>query len=219
MPRSTKADRSALDEATTMGPIKLLAAPIRSIVKFPLFQLAVVVAVILFLQAADDKSAQGQMFNGLDKLVESTVGLFSAVFNVKSFTKSWLTTGFWIAYVYLACLLILSLLRVVISKVVDFVGWSNLFYLRIDIARERGIAAYRAWVPFERIRPVNIAQEKWEETFAWPANNEPPYPPLAQRILRGVISYVAVVLVAAVLLQVFTPFPVMTWLGKLIRSG
>jgi hypothetical protein len=219
MPRSTKADRSALDEATTMGPIKLLAAPIRSIVKFPLFQLAVVVAVILFLQAADDKSAQGQMFNGLDKLVESTVGLLSAVFNVKSFTKSWLTTGFWIAYVYLACLLILSLLRVVISKVVDFVGWSNLFYLRNAIARERGIAAYRAWVPFERIRPVNIAQEKWEETFAWPANNEPPYPPLAQRILRGVISYVAVVLVAAVLLQVFTPFPVMTWLGKLIRSG
>jgi hypothetical protein len=219
MPRSTKADRSALDEATTMGPIKLLAAPIRSIVKFPLFQLAVVVAVILFLQAADDKSAQGQMFNGLDKLVESTVGLFSAVFNVKSFTKSWLTTGFWIAYVYLACLLILSLLRVVISKVVDFVGWSNLFYLRNAIARERGIAAYRAWVPFERIRPVNIAQEKWEEIFAWPANNEPPYPPLAQRILRGVISYVAVVLVAAVLLQVFTPFPVMTWLGKLIRSG
>jgi hypothetical protein len=71
-------------------------------VRFPLFQLAVVVAVILFLQAGDDKSARGQMFNGLDELVESTVGLFSAVFNVKSFTKSWLTTGFWIAYVYLA---------------------------------------------------------------------------------------------------------------------
>jgi hypothetical protein len=27
------------------------------------------------------------------------------------------------------------------------------------IARERGIAAYHAWVPFERIRPVNISQE------------------------------------------------------------
>src|SRR4029450_865291 len=111
----------------TMGMIKLLAAPIRSIVRFPLFQLAVVVAVILFLQAADDESARGQLFNGLDKLVESTVGLFSAAFNVKSFTKSWLTTGFWIAYVYLACLLILTCLRVVISKVVDFVGWSNAF--------------------------------------------------------------------------------------------
>jgi hypothetical protein len=163
----------------TMGTIKLLATPIRSIVRFPLFQLAIVVAVILFLQAADDKSARGQMFNGLDKLVESTVGLFSALFNVKSFTKSWLTTGFWIAYVYLACLLILSLLRVAISAVVDFVGWSNAFWLRNAIARERGIAAYRAWVPLERIRPVNIPQEKWEETFAWPADNEPPYPPLA----------------------------------------
>ena len=43
--------------------------------------------MILFLQAADDKSALGQIFNGLDKLVDSTVGLFSAVFNVKSFTK------------------------------------------------------------------------------------------------------------------------------------
>ena len=197
--------------------IKLLAAPVRSIVRFPLFQLAVVVAVILFLQAGDDKSARGQMFSGLDELVESTVGLFSAVFNVKSFTKSWLTTGFWIAYVYLGCLLILALLRVVISKVVDFVGWSNLFGLRNAIARERGIAAYRAWVPFERIRPVSISQEKWEEAFAWPANNEPPYPPLAQRILRGVISYVAVVLGAAVLLQVFTPFPVLTWLGELLK--
>ena len=201
-----------------MGTIKLLAAPIRSIVRFPLFQLAIVVVVILFLQAADYTSARGQIFNGLDKLVESTVGLFSALFNVKSFTKSWLTTGFWIAYVYLACLLILSLSRVAISAVVDFVGWSNAFWLRNAIARERGIAAYRAWVPLERIRPVNIPQERWEETFAWPANNEPPYPPLAQRILRGLIGYVVVILVAAALLQVFTPFPVLTWLGELTKK-
>jgi len=202
----------------TMGTIKLLAAPIRSIVRFPLFQLAIVVTVILFLQAADYTSARGQIFNGLDKLVESTVGLFSALFNVKSFTKSWLTTGFWIAYVYLACLLILSLSRVAIIAVVDFVGWSNAFWLRNAIARERGIAAYRAWVPLERIRPVNIPQERWEETFAWPANNEPPYPPLAQRILRGLIGYVVVILVAAALLQVFTPFPVLTWLGELTKK-
>ena len=33
-----------------MGLIKLLAAPARSMVRFPLFQLAVVVAAILFLQ-------------------------------------------------------------------------------------------------------------------------------------------------------------------------
>jgi len=200
-----------------MGLIKLLAAPIRSIVRFPLVQLAVVVAVILLLQAADDKSVLGQIFNGLDKLVESTVGLFSAVFNVKSFTKSWLTSSFWIGYVYLACLLILFFVSVTIRAVVDFVGWSNAFGLRNAIARERGIAAYRAWVPFERIRPVNIPQEKWEETFAWPADNKPPYPPLAHRILRGIMSYVVVILVAAVLLQVFTPFPVLTWLTTLTK--
>jgi hypothetical protein len=197
--------------------IKLLVVPIRSIVRFPLFQLALVVAVILFLQAADDKSALGQIFNGLDKLVDSTVGLFSAVFNVKSFTKSWLTSGFMIAYVYLACLLILSLVRVMIRALVDFVGWSNAFGLRNAIARERGIAAYRAWVPFERIRPANIPHEKWEEAFAWPVNNKPPYPPLAQRMLRRGISYIAVVLIAAVLLQVLTPFPALTWLGQLTR--
>jgi len=200
-----------------MGMIKLLAAPIRSIVRFPLFQLAVVVAVILLLQAAEDKSAVGQIFNGLDKLVESTVGLFSAVFNVKSFTKSWLTSSFWIGYVYLACLLILFFVSLTIRALVDFVGWSNAFGLRNAIARERGIAAYRAWVPFERIRPVSIPQEKWEETFAWPANNEPPYPPLAQRILRGALSYVAVILVVAFLLQVFTSFPVLTWLTMLTK--
>jgi hypothetical protein len=198
-----------------MGMIKLLAAPIRSIVRFPLFQLAVVVAVILLLQAAEDKSALGQIFNGLDKLVESTVGLFSAVFNVKSFTKSWLTSSFWIGYVYLACLLILFFVSLTIRALVDFVGWSNAFGLRNAIARERGIAAYRAWVPFERIRLVSIPQ--WEETFAWPANNEPPYPPLAQRILRGALSYVAVILVVAFLLQVFTSFPVLTWLTMLTK--
>jgi hypothetical protein len=200
-----------------MGMIKLLAAPIRGIVRFPLFQLAAVVAIILLLQAADDKSAFGQLFNGLDKLVDSTVRLLSGVFDVKSFTKSWLTSGFMIAYVYLACLLILFLVRVTIRAMVDFIGWSNAFGLRNAIARERGIAAYRAWVPFERIRPANIPQDKWEEAFAWPANNNPPYPPLARRILREVMSYVIVVLVAAVLLQVFTPFPVLTWLSKLIK--
>src|SRR5450830_1033762 len=84
-----------------MGVFKLITAPIRSIVRFPLFQLAVVVAVILLLQAADDNSAFGQIFNGLDKVVDLTVRSLSAVFNVKSFTKSWLTSGFMIAYVYL----------------------------------------------------------------------------------------------------------------------
>ena len=132
--------------------IKLVAAPIRSIVRFPLVQLAVVVALITFLQAADDNTVFGQLFNILDKLVDSTVRLISAIFNVKSFTKSWLISGFMIAYVYLACLLILALVRLAIRALIDFMGRSNAFWLRNAIARERGIAAYRAWVPLERIR-------------------------------------------------------------------
>jgi hypothetical protein len=196
--------------------IKLVAAPIRTIVRFPLVQLAFVVALITFLQAADDNTVFGQLFNILDKLVDSTVRLISAIFNVKSFTKSWLISGFMIAYVYLACLLILSLLRLAVRAVIDFMGRSNAFWLRNAIARERGIAAYRAWVPLERIRPAYIAQEKWEETFAWPANNKPPYPPLSHRIARAGIGYVILLLAVATLFQVFTPFPVATWLGQLV---
>ena len=143
--------------------------------------------------------------------------LFAAVFSVRSFTKSWLTSGFWIGYVYLACLLILLLARLAIRPIVDLAGRHNAFWLRNAIARERGIAAYRAWLPFERIRPVSIPQPEWEEKFAWPADNKPPYPPLAHRILRGTIGYVAVILAAAVLLQVFSPFPVLTWLGQLTK--
>jgi hypothetical protein len=200
-----------------MGPIRLLAAPIRSIVRFPLFQLAVVVTIVLFLQAADDNTTFGQVFHALDEFVDATVKLFSELFQVKSFTRSGLTAGLMIAYVYLACLVLLFLMRVAIRVIVDLVGWSNAFGLRNAIARERGIAAYRAWVPFERIRPTNISLEKWEEEFAWPANDKPPYPPLARRLLRGLMSYLIVILASAVLLQIFTPFPVLTWLGKVIK--
>lgn len=200
-----------------MSMIKQIMAPIRGIVRFPLFQLAVVVAVILILQAADPTSTFGRIFNGLDKLVDATVQLFAAVFNVRSFTKSWLTSGFWIGYVYLACLLILFLARLAIGAVVDVAGRHNAFWLRNAIARERGIAAYRAWVPFEKIRPPHIPQPQWEEAFAWPANNKPPYPPLAQRMLIGAIINAAVVAAIAVALQVFTPFPVITWLGQLTK--
>jgi|NGEPerStandDraft_6_1074524.scaffolds.fasta_scaffold73912_3 hypothetical protein len=200
-----------------MGLIKQITALIRSLVRFPLFQFAVVVAVILWLQAATDTSVLGQIYKGLDNLVDATVRSFSAVFNVKSFTKSWLTSGFWIVYVYLACVLILSLMRFMIRAAVDVIGRSNAFWLRNAIARERGIAAYRAWVPFERIRPDDISQERWEEAFAWPANNKPPYPPLAQRMLLGAIINVAVVLAIAVALQVLTPFPVLTWFGQMTR--
>ena len=201
-----------------MGAIKFLAAPIRTIVRFPLFQFVVVVAVILLLQAADDNSVLGQIYYSLDKLVDYTMRSLSAVFNVKSFTKSWLTTGFWIAYVYLVCWLILLLMRLAIIAVMDLIARSNAFWLRNAIARERGIVAYSAWVPFERIRPANIPQGEWEERFAWPANNKPPYLPLVQRIVRGVIGYVIVIVGTSAALQVFTPFPVLTWLGEILKA-
>ena len=192
--------------------IKLIFAPIRSIVRFPLLQFAIVIGVILWLQAADDRSIFGQIFNGLDKLVDGTVKLCSAVFTVKSFTKSWLISGFMIAYVYLAGSLILFLVRLMIIAAVDFVGRSNLLYLRNAIARERGIGAYRAWIPLERIRPAHISQQEWEQAYAWPADNKPPYPPFWHRMMRGVLFYGAMILIAAFLLQFLTPFPILTWI-------
>jgi hypothetical protein len=191
---------------------KLISAPIRSLARFPLVQFAIVVALILWLQAADDKSIFGQIFNGLDKIVESTVQMASAVFTVKSFTRSWLTFGFMISYVYLALSLALWLLRLLIRAAIDVAGRRNLFYLRSAIARERGIGAYRAWVPLERIRPPDVPQREWEEAFAWPPNNMPPYPPLRHRVLRGILVYVALILIAVFLLQFFTPFPVLRWI-------
>ncbi|HXN68076.1 MAG TPA: hypothetical protein VN926_10540 [Bradyrhizobium sp.] len=192
--------------------LKLVSAPIRGLIRFPLVQFAIVIGLILWLQAADDKSMFGQIFNGLDKLVESTVEMVSSIFTVKSFTRSWLTFGFMIAYVYLAGSLILWLARLLIGAAIDFAGRHNLFYLRSIIARERGIGAYRAWEPFERIRPPHIPQRDWEEAYAWPPNNKPPYPPLRHRLLRAILLYAAVILIAALLLQFFTPFPVLTWI-------
>jgi hypothetical protein len=199
-----------------MGMIRLIAAPIRGIARSRLFQLLFVVAIILLLENYSDNNAVfTQISDELDKLVDGSMQLFSQYFRMRTFTKSILTVGLMIAYVYLVCLLILLLMREAFRKMIDKIGRHNLFYLRNVIARERGIAAYRAWEPFERIRPASIPQEKWEEAFAWPANNKPPYPPLAQRMLWGAVSYLIVVLVIAVLLQQFTPFPVLTWLGRL----
>jgi hypothetical protein len=200
-----------------MAPIKLLLAPIRRVINFPLFQLALAVAAILWLQAASDASILSQIYNAIDRLVDFTVQRCAAIFEIKSFTKAWLTTGFWIAYVYLAGLVILYLLKVVITVAVELMARHNVFYLRDTIARERGIEAYRAWLPLERIRPAHIAQEKLEEAFAWPANNMPPYPSLARRIARVAAFYAAVLLIIAVLLQEFTWFAVLTWLGDAAR--
>jgi hypothetical protein len=93
-------------------------------------------------------------------------------------------------------------------------GRHNALWLRNSIARERGIAAYRAWVPLEKIRPADIPQPVWEEKFAWPADNKPPYRSPAQRLLLGLLGYIVVIAAILILLQVFTPFPVLTWLGR-----
>jgi len=72
-------------------------------------------------------------------------------------------------------------------------------------------------VPLERIRPASISQQQWEATFAWPPpGDRPPYPPLSERLLHVAVSYVVVIGGAAVLLQVFAPFPVLIWFVKLM---
>ena len=196
--------------------LKTLSAPFRMAFRFPLVQFALVIFLILLLQAANDKSAFGRIFDGLDRLVDDTIELIGSIFTVKSFTKSWLTFGLMIAYVYLACWLILSLCGIGARKLVDLAGRHNLFWSRNAIARQRGIDAYRAWLPLETIRPAHISQREWEEEFAWPADNRPPYPPLGQRVLRAVLSYAAAVAIILILLQVFTPFPVISWLASLV---
>ncbi len=65
------------------------------------------------LQAADDNTVFGQIFDGLDKLVDATSAVLLGTFRGRSFTRSGLTVGLMIGYVYLVCLLILYLLRVI----------------------------------------------------------------------------------------------------------
>jgi hypothetical protein len=196
--------------------IKLLAGPLRRVAGFPLVQLVAAIAAVLWLQAADGRSIPGEIFTALDRLVDATVRLLAATFELRSFTRSWLTTGFMIGYVYIAGTLIVLALRMAINAAVELAARRNAFGLTNAIARERGIAAYRAWLPLERIRPAQVAQEKWEERFAWPADGTPPYPPWWQRTARALALYAAMVLVVAALLQAFTPFPALSWLGRLV---
>jgi hypothetical protein len=119
-----------------------------------------------------------------------------------------------IAYVYLAFWLIVSICGAVLRHLIDFAGRNNFFWSRNPIARSRGIAAYRAWLPLEKIRPEHISQHEWEEQFAWPPNNRPPYRPLGQRVMRASLAYAFIVLVALAALQFFTPFHVLSWLGN-----
>jgi peptidoglycan/LPS O-acetylase OafA/YrhL len=44
-----------------------------------------------------------------------------------------------------------------------------------------------------------------------------PVPPLIHRVVRVVVAYLAVLLIFATLLQAFTPFPALSWLGNMAR--
>ena len=200
-----------------MGPIRVIAAPIRRLATSRLFQLAIVLAIILALDHYSyDYSALRRVAEGLKGLVTASVALFSDLFRVGILTDPVLQVGLMIAYVYVFCLLIFLLLRLALGVLIDRMGRSNFLWLRNSIARERGIAAYRAWLPLERIRPPGYPQDKWEAEFAWPPDNKPPYPPLPQRALRAAIGYLAVLAAIAILLQLLTPFPVLTWIRRLI---
>lgn len=198
-----------------MGLIRLIAAPIRRLASSRLVQLAVVVGLILLLENfSNSRPLVSEIADALDKAVEGTVQLVSDhLVRLRTFSKSLLTDSVMIVYVYVACLLIFTVLRYVIMRLIDLAGLTNFLWLRSTIARERGIAAYRAWLPLERIRPTDCPQEVWEEQFAWPKDNKPPYPPLRWRILREVLAYVILIVLVAVLVQLFTPFPVLSWIA------
>jgi len=204
---------------SSIRPIRLIAAPIRGIMRSRLFQLIAVLAIVLLLDHYSfDYPSLRQISVWLKTLVDATVQFCSELFRVGILTDPVLQFGLIIAYVYLVCLFVAFILRALFRRAVNLAGRSNFLWLRNPIARERGIAAYCAWEPLEAIRPAHISQTKWEETFAWPANDRPPYPPLAQQICYGVLIYLIVIAAIAILLQIFTPFPVVSWLGALLQK-
>jgi hypothetical protein len=172
--------------------IRIVLAPILRLLSSPLLHLTICVFLIVALEAAPNDSPLGQISDGLDKLVDSTAQLVSAAFTLKTVTKSLILTTIAMAYVYVCLIAVLYILRAAIRGLVDLAGRTNFLWLRTMIARERGVAAYRAWLPLERIRPNDISQQEWEATFAWPPGNRPPYPSLAIRVWRAVGLYALV---------------------------
>lgn len=199
--------------------IKLLTAPIRRLLNWSVIQFCIVVAVILFLEYQDTNSIGGQIYGWLDALVTASLNLLSRAHELRSFSRAFLTVGLTIAYGFLALWVFLEIGRRIVRNVIDFAGRHNLFWLRDSIARERGIAAYRAWEPLEHIRPPEVPQFVWEERYAWPANDEPPYPRLWRRILFECASAILVVLVVLVLLQEFTPIPALSWIAAQAKAA
>jgi len=178
--------------------IRIILAPILRLLSSPLLHFAIVVVLIVVLEAAPNDTPLGKLSDGLDKLVDSTAQLVSAAFPLKTITKSLLLTAIAMAYVYACLIAVLYVLRAAMRGLVNLVARTNFLWLRGMIARERGIAAYRAWLPLEQIRPEHISQQEWEATFAWPPGDRPPYPPLAVRVGRTIVFY-ALLFVALVL--------------------
>jgi hypothetical protein len=169
--------------------IRIVLAPILRLLSSPLLHFVIVVFLILVLEAAPNDTVLGRLSDGLDKLVDSTAQIVSSAFTLKTVTKSLILTAIAMAYVYVCLAAGLYVLRAVMRGLVNLVGRTNFLWLRTMIARERGIAAYRAWLPLERIRPDHISQQEWEATYAWPPGNQPPYPSLAIRISRTIGLY------------------------------
>jgi putative flippase GtrA len=198
--------------------IKLLTAPIRRLLNWSVVQFGIVIIVILFLEYQDDNTIGGRIYSGLDALVRASLDVLSRAHELRSFSRAFLTVGLTIAYGFIALWVFLEILRRIGRNAVDFAGRHNLFWLRDSIARERGIAAYRAWEPLEHIRPAEIPQFVWEERYAWPANDEPPYPSLWKRIAFEAASVVLVVALILVLLQLFTPVPALSWIAAQAKA-
>jgi hypothetical protein len=196
-----------------MTLIKLLAAPIRRLLNWSVVQFGIVVVIILFLEYQDSNTIGGEIYGWLDALVTASLGLLSRAHEMRSFSRAFLTVGLTIAYAFIVLWVFLEIARRLVRNCVDFAGRHNLFWLRDSIARERGIAAYRAWEPLEHIRPAEIPQVVWEERYAWPANDEPPYPSLWRRIAFEVVSTLLLVVIIIVLLQEFTPIPALSWVA------
>ena len=199
-----------------MGIVRLIAAPIRSIMRSRLFQLAAVLAVILLLDYYSfDYAPLREISGALKTLVDATVRFFAEHFRVGLLTDPVLQVGLIVFYVYLVCFILAFLARIAIRWLVDLIGWSNFLSLRNTVAQERGIAAYRAWQPLERIRPVHIPQDKWEEAFAWPANNMPPYPPLPPTDPARGAGLRSGTRGGSHSAANFYAIPVLTWLGRM----
>lgn len=181
--------------------IRIVLAPIRRLLGSPLLHFAVVVFLIVALEAASNDTLLGKLSDGLDKLVESTAEIVFAAFALKTVAKSLILTAIAIGYVYVCLIAVLYALRAAMRGLVNLAGRTNFLGLRSMIARERGIAAYRAWLPLESIRPDHISQQEWEATYAWPPGDRPPYPPLAIRISRTIGLYA--LLFAALVLAIY----------------